>query len=255
MVDTFQKEVQCTLCPETFEPVIEPEEGDNTYLIHCSSCVQCISVAGTNPVRIALREVLGVKGEALALAFQSVLAPCQCGGEFNHDAGKRCPKCLYKIEREIRRASKLKDKEVDFTCPWNMAELKKSEAKFFEYIFQKVESKEENLQQLIEKFESGEMDAETYMEGLDSLRFRESTQVSIIQAWAMILGSDMAFRAAEEHGLVERYGSRILVSIASAMEISEGKAVLSTLAAEIKNWDGPIERELHTFIAKIGGGF
>ena len=212
-------------------------------------------MAGTNPVRIALREVLGVKEEALALAFQSVLAPCQCGGEFNHDAGKRCPKCLYKIEREIRRASKPNDKEGDFTCPWNMAELKKSEAKFFEYIFQKVESKEENLQQLIEKFESGAMDAETYMEGLDSLRFRESTQVSIIQAWAMILGSDMAFRAAEEHGLVDRYGSRILVSIASAMEISEGKAVLSTLAQEIKNWDGPIERELNTFIAKIGGGF
>jgi hypothetical protein len=65
----------------------------------------------------------------------------------------------------------------------------------------------------------------------------------------------MAFRAAEEHGLVDRYGSRILVSIASAMEISEGKAVLSTLAHEIKNWDGPIERELNTFIAKIGGGF
>ncbi len=255
MVDTFQKEVQCTLCPETFEPVIEPEEGNNTYLIHCSSCVQCISVAGTNPVRIAFRDVLGLKGEALALAFQSVLVPCKCGGEFNHDAGKRCPKCLYKIEREVRQANKSRDQEVDFTCPWDMAELKKSEAKFFEYIFQKVESKEENLNHLIEKFESGQIDAETYMEGLDSLRFRESTQVSVIQAWAMILGSDMAFRAAEEHGLVDRYGSRILVSIASALEISEGKAVLATLATEIKNWDGPIERELNTFIAKIGGGF
>jgi len=31
--------------------------------------------------------------------------------------------------------------------------------------------------------------------------------------------------------------------------------VLSTLNNEIKNWDGPIERELQTFIAKIGGGF
>ena len=255
MVDTFQKEVQCALCPETFEPVIEPEEGESTYLIYCSSCALCISVARTNPVRIAFREVLGLKGEALALAFQSVLAPCSCGGEFNHDAGKRCPKCIYKIEREIRKVSKHPDKEADFECPWNMEELKKSEAKFFEYIFQKVESKEENLKQLIEKFESGQMDAETYMEGLDSLRFRESTQVSVIQAWAMILGSELAFRAAEEHGLVDRYGSRIIVSIAGAMEISEGKAVLSTLAHEIKNWDGPIERELNTFIAKIGGGF
>ena len=115
--------------------------------------------------------------------------------------------------------------------------------------------KEVNLKQLIEKFESGEMDAETYMEGLESLRFRESTQVSVIQAWAMILGPGLAFRAAEEHELVERYGTRILVSIADALEISAGKAVLATLTNEMKNWDGTVERELNTFIAKIGGGF
>jgi hypothetical protein len=253
MVDTFQKEVQCTLCPEVFEPVIEPGEGESSYPIYCSSCVQCLIVARSNPVRIAFRDVLGLKNEALALAFQSVLAPCSCGGEFTHDAGRRCSKCLYKIERETRRTASPQD--VDFHCPWNLEEMKKSEGKIFEYIFQKVESKEENLKQLIDKFESGEMDAETYMEGLDALRFRESTQVSVIQAWSMILGSDMAFRAAEEHGLVDRYGSRILVSIASAIEMSEGKAVLTTLTTEIKNWDGPVERELQTFIAKIGGGF
>jgi hypothetical protein len=255
MVDTFQKEVQCTLCPETFEPVIEPEEDESSYLIYCSSCAQCIIVTRSNPVRVAFRDVLGLKNEALALAFQSVLAPCSCGGEFSHDAGQRCPKCLYKIEREARKTSKLSEQEVDFQCPWNLEELKKSEGKFFEYIFGKLESKEENLKQLIDKFELGEMDAETYMERLDSLRFRESTQVSVIQAWAMILGSEMAFRAAEEHGLVEKYGSRILVSIASALEISEGKSVLTTLNTEMKNWDGPTERELQTFIAKIGGGF
>jgi hypothetical protein len=255
MVDTFQKEVQCTLCPETFEPVIEPEDDENSYLIYCSSCAQCLSVTRSNPVRVAFRDVLGLKGEALALAFQSVLAPCSCSGEFNHDAGKRCPKCIYKIEREARKASKLNEQEMNFSCPWNLEELKKSEGKFFEYIFHKVESKEENLQQLIEKYESGEIDAGDYIEALDSLRFRESTQVSVIQAWAMILGSGMAFRAAEEHGLVDRYGSRILVSIASAFEISEGKSVLATLSMEAKNWDGPVERELQTFMAKIGGGF
>lgn len=253
MVDTFQKEVQCTLCPETFEPDIEPKEGENSYLIYCSSCVEYISVIRTNPVRIAFREVLGLRGEPLALAFQSALALCHCGNEFSHDAGRRCPKCLYKIEREVRRAGK--STTVDFSCPWNIVELKKSEGKIFEYIFGKLESKEENLKQLIDRFESGEVDAETYMEGLDSLRFRESTQVSVIQAWAMILGSEMAFRAAEEHGLVDKYGSRILVSIASALEISEGKSVLTTLTTEMKNWDGPVERELQTFLAKIGGGF
>ena len=102
MVDTFQKEVQCTLCPDTFEPVIEPEEEENSYLIYCSSCVEYLSVGRTNPVRVAFREVLGLKGEALALAFQSVLTSCKCGGEFTHDSGRRCPKCLYKIDSSIK---------------------------------------------------------------------------------------------------------------------------------------------------------
>jgi hypothetical protein len=253
MVDTFQKEVQCTLCPEVFEPVTEPKEEENSYLIYCSSCVEYLSVGRTNPVRVAFREVLGLKGEALALAFQSVLTACKCGGEFTHDSGRRCPNCLYKIERETRKSGVTA--EPEFYCPWNLDELKKSEGKLFEYIFNKIESKEETLKQLIDKFESGQMEAEAYIEGLDSLRSRESTQVSVIQAWAMILGSEMAFRAAEEHGLVDRYGSRILVSIAGAIEMSEGKAVLTTLSTEMKNWDGEVERELNTFIAKIGGGF
>ena len=145
--------------------------------------------------------------------------------------------------------------ENEFQCPWNMEELKKYEAKLFEFIFQKVESKGESLKGLIERFESGEMDPGTYMEELDSLRFRESTQISVIQAWAMILGPDIAFRAAEEHELVEQYGTRILVSIADALEISAGKSALATLTTEMKNWDGSVERELNTFIAKIGGGF
>jgi hypothetical protein len=253
MVDTFQKEVQCTLCPDTFEPLIEPEEDKSSYPIYCTSCSNSLIVSRANPVRAAFREVLGLKKDALALAFQGVLAPCHCGAEFNHDSGKRCSECLYKIEREARKTAN--DMEIEFSCPWNISELKKFEAKFFEYIFKKVESKEENLQQLIEKFEAGEMDAETYMDELESLRFRESAQIAVIQAWSMILGSEVVFRAAEEHELVERYGSRILVSIADALEISEGKAVLTTLTNEMKNWDGSVERELSTFIAKIGGGF
>ena len=31
MVDMFEKEVQCTLCPDTFEPLIEPEEDKGAY--------------------------------------------------------------------------------------------------------------------------------------------------------------------------------------------------------------------------------
>ena len=158
MVDTFQKEVQCTLCPDTFEPVIEPEEEENSYLIYCSSCVEYLSVGRTNPVRVAFREVLGLKGEALALAFQSVLTSCKCGGEFTHDSGRRCPKCLYKIERETQKSGVTA--EPEFYCPWNLDELKKSEGKFFEYIFNKIESEEETLKQLIDNFESGQIEAE-----------------------------------------------------------------------------------------------
>ena len=36
MVDMFEKEVQCTLCPDTFEPLIEPEEDKGAYLISVS---------------------------------------------------------------------------------------------------------------------------------------------------------------------------------------------------------------------------
>ena len=84
-MDTFQKEVQCILCPETFEPIIEPGEDKNSYEIYCSSCSNYNHIARANPVRVAFREVLGLKKEALALALQSVLAPCHCGGEFTHD--------------------------------------------------------------------------------------------------------------------------------------------------------------------------
>ena len=120
MVDTFQKEVQCSLCPDIFQPVIEPAEEESSYLIYCSSCVEYLSIARSNPVRIAFREVLGLKGESLALALQTVLASCQCGGEFSHDAGQRCPKCIYKIEREMRKSGT--DQQVEFYCPWNLQE-------------------------------------------------------------------------------------------------------------------------------------
>jgi hypothetical protein len=65
----------------------------------------------------------------------------------------------------------------------------------------------------------------------------------------------MAFRAAEEHGLVEYFGTRILVSIAKGIEMSTGHPVLTTLTQEKTNWDGDVQQELSTFIAKIGGGF
>jgi len=253
MVDTISKKTKCVLCKETFFPVIEPAEDQSAYKLSCSSCTECYSIGRGEAVRATLRAVLGLQGEALALALETVLAPCSCGNRFRHDAGKRCPVCIKKIERENKRLGN--PSSDDFYCPWNLDELGKLEPKIVDFIREKMDSKEETLSSLIEKFESGEMDAETYIEGVESLQFRESTQICVIQTWAIILGSQMAFRAAEEHGLVEYFGTRILVSIAKGLEMSTGHSVLTTLSQEKANWDGDVQKELSTFIAKIGGGF
>jgi len=254
MVEPISKETQCILCKETYSPVIEPAEEQSAYKLSCSSCAQCYSIGRGEAVRATLRAVLGLEGEALALALETVLAPCSCGSKFSHDAGKRCPTCIKKIERENKRAGH--QPEDDFYCPWNLDELGKLEPKIIDFIREKMDAKGgETLNSLIEKFEAGEMDAETYMEGVESLQFRESTQICVIQTWAIIMGPEMAFRTAEEHGLVEYFGTRILVSIAKGLEMSTGHQVLTTLTQEKANWDGHVREELSTFIAKIGGGF
>ncbi|GJL77067.1 MAG: hypothetical protein NPINA01_00560 [Nitrospinaceae bacterium] len=253
MVEPISKETQCVLCAEPYFPAIEPEEDRSSYTLYCSFCTNCYSISRAEPVRVTLREVLGLKGEALALALETVLVPCPCGHKFSHDAGKRCPACLRKMERENKRIGK--QQAIDFYCPWNLDELEKLEPKIIDYIRDKMDSKGETLSGLIEKYEAGEIDAETYMEGIESLQFSESSQVCVIQTWAISLGPEMAFRAAEEHGLVEKYGTRILVSIAKGLEMSTGHPVLTTLTQEKANWDGDVQKELNTFIAKIGGGF
>ncbi len=253
MADTFSKEIVCVLCNETYSPVIEPEEGQSAYKLYCNSCTQWRPISRRDPVRATLRQVLNIKGEALALALQSVVSDCTCGGNFTHDAGERCLECIGKIQVENVKAGRTGSE--NFICPWNLEALKKFEGKIFDYIYQNIQSKEENLTTLIEKYESGQIDAETYMEAVESLPFREAKQVAAIQTWSMIVGPDLVFRAAEEHGLVERYGTRILVSIADGLEMSTGRSVLATLSREKNNWDGPVHKELATFIKKIGGGF
>jgi hypothetical protein len=46
-----------------------------------------------------------------------------------------------------------------------------------------------------------------------------------------------------------------LVNIASALEMTTGQPVLATLNGIMKQFDGEVQQELRTFIAKIGGGF
>ena len=253
MVETISKETQCVLCKQAYSPVIEPEEDQTAYKLSCSSCSQFYSIGRGEAVRSTLRIVLGLKGEALALALETVLASCSCGNKFSHNAGKRCPDCIKKIERENKRLGNTSSE--DFSCPWNRDELGKLEPKIVEYVRNKMGPNEETLQSLIEKYESGEVDAGTYIEGVESLQLRESALICVIQTWAIILGPEMAFRAAEEHGLVEYFGTRILVSIAKGLEMSTGQSILTSLTQEKANWDGDVQKELNTFIAKIGGGF
>ncbi len=252
MTETALREIDCVLCEETYTPPLGPEEGEKNYRIYCSSCVNWVAVGRDNPLRIALRELLGIRGEALALAIQTCLAPCCCGSKFSHDAGGRCATCIEKIEKETKDGSPT---SKDFTNPWSRKEMKKLEPKFLESVLAETEKEGVNLNQLVEKFEAGEMGAEEYLEEVESLQFRESSQIAIVQAWVMTMDPDQVFAAVEEYELVERYGTRVLVSIASALEDSTGQPVLTTLSKEMNQFDEVVQKELKTFLAKIGGGF
>ena len=252
MVDTFLKELDCVLCQSRYAPVFEPEEEKPNYAIYCSSCVRWVYIGKGDPVRAALREVLGIKQEALALAIQNYLNVCPCGQEFSHDAGKRCPDCIEKIKRETKVPL---PPPTEFRCLWDIKKLKELEGKSFEYIFNRLAAKDETLKQLIARFEAGEIDPGTYMTGVEDIQYRESTDVRVTNTWATLVGPEMVFRAAEEHNLVERYGSRVIITIASGLEIGYGTSMLTTLTHEEKNLDGFLQKEIQTFIKKIAGGF
>ena len=252
MTETTTREIDCVLCKDTYAPVLGPEEGEKSYRIYCSSCVNWVEVGRSNPLRVGLRVVLGLRDEALSLAVQTCLSACSCGSNFSCDAGGRCQTCIEKIERETKNPTSA---NKDFTNPWNKGEMEKLQPKFLEYILGNEDNEEVNLNQLIEKFEAGEMGDEEYMEAVESLQFRESNQVSVVQAWAMTMDPNDLFAAVEEYDMVERYGTRILVSIASALESSIGRPVLTTLNNELDQFDEITQKELKTFMRKIGGGF
>lgn len=252
MGNNISRQVECVLCSASFEPVYEPKEGEGAYRIYCSSCSKGVQIAKNDPVRVALREVLKIEGEALALAVETYLSDCPCGHRFSYDSGGRCPQCIQKIKREVRTDD---SGPTDFYCIWNIKKLKEIEGRVFGYILNRLDSEEITLQQLIDSYESGQIDDATYMEGVEDIQVREATEIAVIKAWAMIAGPEMAFRAAEEHAFTDRYGTRILVSIASGLEVGYGTNILTTLTREEKNLDGPLKREIQTFIRKIAGGF
>jgi len=252
MSTTLSKEIRCVICDTPFAPVIQPKEGDEGYLIYCSSrdCAHKIFMSFADPVRVSFREVLGLTPAALALAVQETLAHCPCGHAFSHDAGRRCPPCIRKIEGEKKGGP---GGQPNSPSIWNVDELKKAENKFLNYILEKMHSKDETLQELVERFESGGLDAEAYLEAIETIQRRESVQLAVIKTWAMALGPDTAFRAAEELEMVERYGSRILVTIAAGLKISTGLSLIGILTREAENWDGLVQKEIKTYLNKIGG--
>lgn len=253
MSDSFANPFNCVLCQESSRSIYEIEEDSEGYEIHCSSCARWILLTRGDSTRVALREVLGLQGEALALAVQTYLAPCTCGHPFSHDGGRRCLSCLKKIKKET--PSK-RTPGSQFHCIWDLPKMKEAlEGKFFSHILARMDSEEETLTQLVDRYESGEIDPGVYMESLEKIQLRESRDVAVIKSWAMLAGPEMAFQAAEDHALTQRYGSRILVSIASGLEMGYGISILSTLSREEKNLDGVARKEIRTFLRKIAGGF
>ena len=143
----------------------------------------------------------------------------------------------------------------EFHCIWNIGKLKEIEGKIFEAILDRLDSEEENLNQLIARYERGELEPGAYMDAMENIQIREANEVAFIKTWGMLAGPEMAFRAAEEHGLAIHYGSRVLVRIAEGLEMGYGTSVLITLSKEEKNMDGPARKEIQIFLKKIAGGF
>ena len=253
MGEVLTKEFTCRICQQPYSAAGEPEEGKQGYAIYCTECTRSVLITRADSVRVGLREVLGLDGESLALAVETYLAPCPCGARFARDGGKRCPPCIRKIKRE--GASESAEPPV-FHCVWDIGKMKEAvEGKFFAHILDRLDAEDETLTQLVDRYEAGEIDPGTYIESLEEIRFRDSRDMAVIKSWAMLAGAENAFRAAEEHAFVPRYGSQVLRSIAAGLEIGYGSSVLATLAREAKNLDGIARHEIQTYLKKIGGGF
>ena len=200
MPTALTREIDCILCEEPFTPVIEPEDGENGYAITCSSpkCSNSIFITSSDPVRTSFRGVYGIRGEPLALALEESLADCPCGSRFSHDAGKRCPECIQKIQFERRSRG---TGSVAHHLLWSREAIAKHEQKLIGHVLSRTENNE-SLNDLVEKYESEEISSEEYLDQLDLLQNREAVLLSILKTWAISLGPENAFRVAEDLDLV-----------------------------------------------------
>lgn len=250
MSTELTREIDCLLCHTPYLPIIQSDDEEDGYPIVCSSakCANGVFMSNRDPVRTAFRAVFGIRGEPLALALEEALAECPCGDRFRHDAGKRCPECIRKIQSEKRD---IPSGETGHHFLWNTEALKKHEQKFIGFVLDKSED-QETLNELVERFELAEISTEEYLERLDLLQNRDGVLLSILKTWAMALGP-FVFRAADDLDLVEQFGTRVLVTLASGLNVSTGQSVLALLTKEAANLDGNVEKELRTYLGKITG--
>ncbi len=233
----------------------EDEKKKSTgYEVGCtaSNCPNKIFISYKDPVRVALSTVLGFEDNELKIEIEKLLKPCPTGFAFSNNVDLQAPSDLNSVTSQIKKPGACFT-QTHFT--WNLDELKKYEGQLISYVLKKMEVKEVTFQDLVDRFENGEMGAEAYLQGIEDIHIRERVLFCVIKAWAMAAGTEGAFRGAQELDLVDYFGARILITIADALETSMGADSLATLSKEANNWDGLIEREIRTYLARIGKGF
>ena len=232
----------------------DEKEKSTGYEVGCtaSNCPNKIFISYKDPVRVALRTVFGFEDNELKLEIEKLLKPCPSGFAFSNNVDLQAPSDLNPVTSQIKQPGACFT-QTHFT--WNLDELKKYEGQLISYVLKKMEVKEETFQDLVDRFESGEMGAEAYLQGIEDIHIRERVLFCVIKTWAMAAGIEGAFRGAQELDLVDYFGARVLITIADALETAMGADSLSTLSKEASNWDGMVEREIRTYLARIGKGF
>ncbi len=238
---------------EDLEDEDEKEQATG-YEVGCtaSNCPNKIFISYKDPVRLAMRAVYGFEDNELSMEIEKLLKSCPSGFAFSNNVDLQAPSDLNPVTSQIKEPGSCFT-QTHFM--WNLDELKKHEGQLIGYVLKKMEVKEDTFQDLIDRFESGDMDPESYLQGIEDIHIRERVLLCVVKTWAMAAGKEGAFRGAQELDLVEHFGSRILITIADGIEIATGVASLSTLSKEASNWDGMVEREIRTYLARIGKGF
>ncbi len=251
-MDEFEEDVEDE--EQEDEELEDEKEKATGYEVGCtaSNCPNKIFISYKDPVRVALRTVYEFEDNELSLELEKLLKPCPSGFSFSNNVDLQAPSDLTPVTAQIKEPGSCFT-QTHYT--WNLDELKKHEGQLISYVLKKMEVKEETFQDLVDRFEAGEMEAEAYLQGIEDIHIRERALLCVVKTWAMAAGKEGAFQGAQELDLVEHFGPRILITIADGLEIGTGATILATLSKEASNWDGLVEKEIRTYLARIGKGF